>query len=724
MRKLQAFTCAVLVITTPTMYVYPQDSLPNQSFQEERDYVLSYDDMLRLLAAIESGELEQKCSPEELERVANFVAFLAKEGALPDDSEESLSRDGDIQDLLNGNDNLYDDVVSFVTPGRYEYMIVPTVLNGHREIRVCKSWVQKRWKHVKKFVKKHKKEILIGAVVVVAAAAVVATVVATSAGAAASESHKSDKKKQKEELPSVPADMPSGMALSHEAPTLKSIVDEQTFSFKENILKNQFFAPTNPSQGLSWEENGRVLGSLFAHDSFNNVQHQIPSHPRLFQEVQDINSRHTFSIPGKNQGPAIAHPEIDRKFATDYSHLYMNPGQEVDFNTLSHQVRGERALAQGYYKQAVQDLGKAIEASPANPVPYLERGIAHFGLKQYDRSLEDYNQFTSQTQKASTFSTPEFTLGFAKGLPKGVYESGKGAFLLLVDFVTHPVRTGSQMAESVSQLARLVRDDKWGVIAEALSPEIHQLATHWDTLSSDKRGELAGYALGKHGADILLPGALVKVASKSVQSAQELAAICKNLQIAQETFVLETAAGIGNSAKIAEVVEIGQKTAFLAEELGFSAKEMGKLKEAGKLETTLVKNYEHLSPSMRESIVLHKRAQDALKPYVKTPMPETKVRELIHANGITTFPRPKGIPENYIVTVSDKGAGIKYIHPQNEHTFVRVMPGKPHSPFPYQQKPYINQRVNGKSLDKAGKVIPNDAPEAHIPLEKFVYRGM
>ncbi len=43
-------------------------------------------------------------------------------------------------------------------------------------------------------------------------------------------------------------------------------------------------------------------------------------------------------------------------------------------------------------------------------------------------------------------------------------------------------------------------------------------------------------------------------------------------------------------------------------------------------------------------------------------MPETQVRELIHATGIPTFARPKGLPENYRVKPSDKPGGIKYVH--------------------------------------------------------------
>src|SRR3989338_164250 len=44
-----------------------------------------------------------------------------------------------------------------------------------------KGWVSKQFKHVKKFVKKHKTAVIIGAVVVAAAAIVVCAVVATSA---------------------------------------------------------------------------------------------------------------------------------------------------------------------------------------------------------------------------------------------------------------------------------------------------------------------------------------------------------------------------------------------------------------------------------------------------------------------------------------------------------------------------------------------------------------
>jgi hypothetical protein len=125
---------------------------------------------------------------------------------------------------------------------------------------------------------------------------------------------------------------------------------------------------------------------------------------------------------------------------------------------------------------------------------------------------------------------------------------------------------------------------------------------------------------------------------------------------------------------------------------------------------------------MQESFALHQRAQKALKPFIKKPMPEFKVRELIHETGIPTFPRPVGIPEDFLVMISDKGAGMEYVHPTNSHFRVRVMPGKPHSSNPSQQNPYVVQQTDKGTLDITGNYGSSAAPEAHIPIEKFTYK--
>ncbi len=131
LRYSKLFVNSILLLKMPSAALYPQSHTPQTTFQVQkvnleekqiiRDYVLSYDEVLCLLDKIESGELEETCSPEQVESVANFVALLAKEGVLPDNSPESLSLDEDIEDLLNGKDNIYEDAVSFVTPGEHQY---------------------------------------------------------------------------------------------------------------------------------------------------------------------------------------------------------------------------------------------------------------------------------------------------------------------------------------------------------------------------------------------------------------------------------------------------------------------------------------------------------------------------------------------------------------------------------------------------------------------------
>lgn len=72
---------------------------------------------------------------------------------------------------------------------------------------------------------------------------------------------------------------------------------------------------------------------------------------------------------------------------------------------------------------------------------------------------------------------------------------------------------------------------------------------------------------------------------------------------------------------------------------------------------------------------------------------------------------------------SKSDARMLYIYPDHTHTSIRVMPGKPHSPLPYQQKPYVINMKDGTTYDKFGmKTSTKNAPEAHIPLEEFVYR--
>ena len=85
-------------------------------------------------------------------------------------------------------------------------------------------------------------------------------------------------------------------------------------------------------------------------------------------------------------------------------------------------------------------------------------------------------------------------------------------------------------------------------------------------------------------------------------------------------------------------------------------------------------------------------------------------------------PRPAAIPGGFEVRLSSK-PGIKYIQPGNTHESIRVMPGIPDSPNPFQQKPYVIHMRDGNALDKFGNIVNKRSPEAHIPVDEFVYRN-
>lgn len=536
----------------------------------------------------------------ELERVNKYLAFLAKEGILPGEFEEEEILEEDTYDLMYGEGSAFE-LVHYLE-NSHEYIIIPAVINGYSGYNIIQCGkISKAWKKTKKFVKKHKKAIIIGAVVVVAVTAVAIAVIAASsataasaasaaagaAGAAISDSSSSSSSGSKENSPSI-ANSSEIQTPSNDIPIFTSAMEEQISSFKENLAQENFFEPSNSTrQCLSLEEIGRVIGPLFAHESFNQFNNQFSNYPQFAQEIQSLSSQANFKLPpGASQGPLdFCHQEIDRRFSTDYGPMFSNPFQEKDFNALSYQMRGEAARFFGYHNQAIHDFSKAIEMNPTNPTLYLQRSVSYFDIGLYDRSVEDFHHFTTQVEKSPNeipFSTPEFSLGFAKDLPKGVYESGKGIILFLGDFISHPIHTSTQIYEALATLARLASQDEWGMIGEVLSPEIYQLVTQWDTLSSDKKGELAGYAFGKHGVDILAPGAMAKIASRSAKSARELAAVLKNLQRAEETLILETVAGVGNTVKVEEIINAGKTSRSLGNEVGLTAGEMGQLQKARK----------------------------------------------------------------------------------------------------------------------------------------------
>ena len=205
----------------------------------------------------------------------------------------------------------------------------------------------------------------------------------------------------------------------------------------------------------------------------------------------------------------------------------------------------------------------------------------------------------------------------------------------------------------------------------------------------------------------------------------------------------------GTALSAGRVTSVSREATLIAEEAGLAEvaglKEIGSLEKAASVASKSLKTEEALASCQKTATLeesaavaakpfqldaagqaskaLFDRAEDFLKQYKGSFFSESQARELIHETGIKTYSRPHGIPDNFRIKLSNTGAGMKYIDPVNENAYIRVMPGKPHSPNPCQQKPYVVQARDGMAIDKFGNRVPLAAPEAHIPVEEFLYRS-
>lgn len=370
--------------------------------------------------------------------------------------------------------------------------------------------------------------------------------------------------------------------------TFESTMKEEIQSFKEKVAEENLLEPSFSEEDLSMECKAKTLGNIWAH-----------------QTLEEIHNN--FESLSSNKGCIeLGHREIDKKFPIENHYLYYQVGLDCDNKVSLHQMQAEKAFDLGYYPEAIRNLNQAIDIEPNNSNLYLGRAASQFHMGQYEEAMEDFEKFTTHSNpanKENALSISEFSVGFTKGLPQGVYESGKGIMTFLSDFVTHPVHTSAQVVQSLSMLAELVREEEWEMIGKAMAPEICELVKEWDTLSSDKKGELAGYAIGKHGTDILAPGTIAKVASKSAKTAKKLATVCKNIKLAEETLVLETASGVGNVAKVGEIVTSGKSIFSIGKSLGFTESEISYFKKAGMLEKNINLSLEKLSSQFQSEVI-------------------------------------------------------------------------------------------------------------------------
>lgn len=302
----------LLLFTTPTLLATPPQSLHiekvrskklKKNFRKKERYLLvSYDEVLKLLSEIESGKAEKKYRSKDINRINRFLAFLAQEGALT--QESSLAIGEDIDNLL------YTDC---------EYSILPASNHIEGDVELC-GWFSNSWKKTKKFVRNHKKEIVIGAVIVIGIVVVISTASAGAGavgavGAAAA---------SKDEKPKVVTD---------KNPLVEETVHEHVSQFKEFLSEDSFMDSSQEQDVISFGEKARELGSYFAHQAFEELSELASIVPKFCEELKDVGSHilpEDFipSNPGGNPEENFerlvlgGHQTIDKAFSTKQAELY------------------------------------------------------------------------------------------------------------------------------------------------------------------------------------------------------------------------------------------------------------------------------------------------------------------------------------------------------------------------------------------------------------------
>ncbi|MBY0529261.1 MAG: hypothetical protein K2P51_03630, partial [Rhabdochlamydiaceae bacterium] len=349
----------------PALVVHPQAEAPALSYQmqhispdpdsDQWQFVntldFSYDDVLTLLEEIEDDGLEDTFSSEELEKINEFLVFLAREGILHDDPSNRSILENDIQELLTSETTEY---AYWFSTGDSNDLIV--VSEYGKDIVLCKSWLKKKCAQVKKFVKKHKKEILIGVAVVVAvtivvcAVSIATTAAAAAAGAATKDPSSSDSDQAENTSPNLTS--------STESPLIQTALDEQISSFKELVAEDELLIAAEPMSDTSLGEKARFLGSFLAHETLDGISQFGAVFPQLAQEfidaseaIQDVANqilpdflvhqgtsiRQTTRDPLEHYQQVITsgHQKIDQVFSTDLSD-YFKPSDTIPEDTLKN----------------------------------------------------------------------------------------------------------------------------------------------------------------------------------------------------------------------------------------------------------------------------------------------------------------------------------------------------------------------------------------------------
>lgn len=464
------------------------------------------------------------------------------------------------------------------------------MFTGKHDLVLC--GFGKGWDKTKKFIKKHKKAILIGAVV--ATVIITASAMIIMSGGAASPGAQA--------LVSGGAGIVGAIQGNDDAnqivQPLDPILEQKIEEFKEQVYQNNLLITDDPT--FPEEESTKAIGLAFSRSLLQEHLEGLSNAENIYQNIEN-------------------------KFS---SNPWLKSSQSEECLPNFYHIRGEKALELGYYNQAVSDLNETIKLQPQNDTPYLDRASAFYQIGDYNQSINDYGHYLSKNPSFGMQDFSKCTSACARGVRDGATKSGRDQMKFAANTVLHPIRTITEIYQGFETLVSLYKQGEFSAIGQGFSPEGYKLFNEWDNLDMQERCYLASYIVGENGFNVLAPIAAAKATQKVLDTGRKLLYAEKILTLERGYESFQATAvqlGITSEAVFSEkVVELSSKNHAINNEV---LKRLAVREEVLKNAKLVIlsdsqgkhilghRNYE---PSRNRSIFTHSDPETFLKKYAGT----------------------------------------------------------------------------------------------------------
>ena len=140
---------------------------------------------------------------------------------------------------------------------------------------------------------------------------------------------------------------------------------------------------------------------------------------------------------------------------------------------------------------------------------------------------------------------PEFSRGLAAGIGQGIVDTVAG----LWNVIWHPLDTFNNLSDFIAQFIIWISDGDVQAVLQAISAELYELATNWESLTSYRRGYLLGKLIGQSVASAAGAAAFAALTQRFWNA---LSARCRN------SFIPGTLVLMGDgTAKPIEEIQVG-----------------------------------------------------------------------------------------------------------------------------------------------------------------------